>query len=188
MMCITEIVLVIVMRTDRNVFNCHAKPHLNSFDWKTIFCIRKSNYFALQNENLGAVIHEICHTEQKTGFSLCKIYIWLNMTWIFLFNFHLWNHSTSLKWHTTRRDYPAKGVKMDLLFHKCTEQVTYRHFVFLRTCNSLIWCYSYAVMFDILCYSYWWSTNIWRGLMTLSQHQSTEQHTAIHTCTKAHTS
>lgn len=28
-----------------------------------------------------------------------------------------------------------------------------------------------------LCYSYWWSTNIWRGLVTFRHHQPTVQHT-----------
>lgn len=105
-------------------------------------------------------------------------------------SFHLWNHWTFLKWHNTNRlDYPAKGIKINLLFHMCTEQVTHRCKIvrIMRTCNSLIWCYSYAVMFDILCYSYWWSTNIWWGLVASSHHQPTEQHTVFHTSSKTHT-
>lgn len=102
-------------------------------------------------------------------------------------SFHFWNHWTFLKWHINRLDYPAKGIKINLLFHMCYTHTHTRMIVrIMRTCNSLIWCYSYAVMFDILCYSYWWSTNIWWGLVASSHHQPTEQHSLSHKL-KTHT-
>lgn len=181
-MHITEIFWVIVMRIDRNVLNWHAKPHLNSP--KTFHFIEKL-YFALQNENLGAVIHENCHTEQKTGFSLCKIYmikydldISLQFSLMKSFDLIKMTHNTVIIQQKARRwiCYSTSvliRLHTDILF-SCMIVMD------MRTCNSLIWCYSYAVMFDILCYSYWWSTNIWRGLMTLSINLQNNAHSHSH--------
>lgn len=127
-------------------------------------------------------------TLNKKGFSLCKIYI-------YMIKYDLDISSTSLKWHTTQVVIIQQKAIGWICYSTNVPNMLHTDTLFpcmivtdMRTCNSLIWCYSYVVMFDILCYSYWWSTNIWRGLMTLSQHQPTEQHTAIHTCTKAHKS
>lgn len=108
------------------------------------------------------------------------------MTWIVLCHF-----TYEIIGHINRLDYPAKGIKINLLFHMCTEQVTHTFScmiaIDMRTCNSLIWCYSYAVMFYTLCYSYWWSINIQWGLMASSHHQPTEQHTQPFTQAQRHT-
>lgn len=46
------------------------------------------------------------------------------MTWIVLCHF-----TYEIIGHINRLDYPAKGIKINLLFHMCTEQVTHTCFL-----------------------------------------------------------